>query len=252
LARDLDMTLAARDRWTTFRYPWAGIPAFVTPQCSLTPVGGSTGDETSSMNKPTPLGPKTRAALEAIVPLLERIQEDGSVDGDEIASLYAWRTTWRTVARRQPLRWFTDWLDQTLADGEVSPQELNELRDTKASRSTRSGARTTCTGTDARAGGRRSVHRRRRPSRRWTRRRTRPCSTRSAPRSLAPCEVEARPDPSPIAANEAEVDRADRALAGTKLHGDTRLPLSSSASPLYDPQVAAEGAWRRAGVCPVS
>ncbi len=84
----------------------------------------------SSMNKPTPLGPKSRAALEAIVPLLERIQEDGSVDGDEIASLYAWRTTWRTVARRQPLRWFTDWLDQTLADGEVSPQELDELRAT--------------------------------------------------------------------------------------------------------------------------
>ncbi len=74
------------------------------------------------------LGPKTRAAYEALLPLLDEVQRDGQVDDEEIAHLYAWRQRWRTVARRAPLRPFTDWLDQALADGEVSPEEVGELR----------------------------------------------------------------------------------------------------------------------------
>lgn len=76
--------------------------------------------------KPKPKG-KTGQALNELKGLLKLASADGKIDDSELRAIMTWRSNYRTVLRREPIKPFDDWLEEALADGQIDEKERGEM-----------------------------------------------------------------------------------------------------------------------------
>lgn len=70
---------------------------------------------------------KTGQALNELKGLLKLASADGKIDDGELRAIMTWRSNYRTVLRREPIKPFDDWLEEALADGQIDDKERSEL-----------------------------------------------------------------------------------------------------------------------------